>query len=39
MVYSHWLGLEPGPGQELGPVLCRTFHIAQESLEELVVWF
>ena len=30
MVYSHWLGPEPGPGQGLGPVLCRTFHIAQE---------
>ena len=25
MVYSHWLGPELGPG----PVLCRTFHIAQ----------
>ena len=29
MVYSHWLGPEPGPGQGPGPVLCRTFHIAQ----------
>ena len=28
MVYSHWLGPEPGPGQEPGLVLCRTFHIA-----------
>ena len=27
MVYSHWLG--PEPGQGLGSVLCRTFHIAQ----------
>ena len=27
MVYSHWLGPEPGQGP--GPVLCRTFHIAQ----------
>ena len=25
MVYSHWLGPELGQG----PVLCRTFHIAQ----------
>ena len=30
MVYSHWLGLEPGPEQGPGPVLCGTFHIAQE---------
>ena len=29
MVYSHWLGPEPEPGQGLRPVLCRTFHIAQ----------
>ena len=31
MVYSHWLGPEPGQGLGLGPglVLCRTFHIAQ----------
>ena len=29
MVYSHWLGLELGPGQGPGPVLYRTFHIAQ----------
>ena len=28
MVYSHWLGPEPGPGQVPGRVLCRTFHIA-----------
>ena len=27
MVYSHWLGLEPGPWQEPGLVLCGTFHI------------
>ena len=27
MVYSHWLC--PGSGQGPGPVLCRTFHIAQ----------
>ena len=26
MVYSHWLTL--GPGLTLGPVFCRTFHIA-----------
>ena len=30
MVYSYCLGPEPGPGQEPGPVLCRTFHIAPE---------
>ena len=29
MVYSHWLGPEPGPGQGLGQVSCGTFHIAQ----------
>ena len=29
MVYSHWLGPEPRPGQGPGLVLCRTFHIAQ----------
>ena len=28
MVYSHWLGLDPEPGQGQGLVLCRTFHIA-----------
>ena len=28
MMYWHCLGLEPGPGQEPGPVLCTTFHIA-----------
>ena len=28
MVYSHWLGPEPGLGQEPGLVLCRTCHIA-----------
>ena len=31
MVYSHWLGPEPGQGPGPGPVLCRTFHITQES--------
>ena len=29
MVYSHLLRPELGPGQGQGPVLCRTFHIAQ----------
>ena len=29
MVYSHWLGPELELGQGPGPVLCRTFHIAQ----------
>ena len=29
LVYSHWLGPEPGQGPGLGPVLCRTFHIVQ----------
>ena len=37
MVYSHWFGLEPGPGQGQGPgrmgcmVLIRTFHTAPEQ--------
>ena len=37
MVYSHWLGPEPGPGQGQGPgrmgcmVLRRTFHTAPEQ--------
>ena len=31
MVYSHWLGPEPGQGPGPGPVLCRMFHITQES--------
>ena len=37
MVYSHWLGPEPGPGQVQGPgrmgcmVLIRTFHTAPEQ--------
>ena len=41
MVYSHWLGSEPGPGQGLGlgpgrkgcMVLIRTFHTAPEQGE------
>ena len=37
MVYSHWLGLEPGLGPGQGPgrmgcmVLIRTFHTAPEQ--------
>ena len=37
LVYSHWLGPEPGPGQGQGPgrmgcmVLIRTFHTAPEQ--------
>ena len=35
MVYSHWLGPEPGPGQGPGRmgcmVLIRTFHTAPEQ--------
>ena len=37
MVYSHYLGPEPGPGQGPGPgrigcmVLIRTFHTAPEQ--------
>ena len=27
MVYSHWLGPEPGPGRMGCMILCRTFHI------------
>ena len=39
MVYSHWLGPEPGPGQGQGlermgcMVLLRTFHTAPEQRE------
>ena len=29
MVYSHWLGPEPGLGQGPGLVLSGTFHIVQ----------
>ena len=35
LVYSHWLGPEPGPGPEPGRmgcmVLIRTFHTAPEQ--------
>ena len=39
MVYSHWLGPEPGPGQGPGPgrmgcmVLIRTFHTVPEQAQ------
>ena len=47
MVYSHWLGSEPGPGQGLGlgpgrmgcMVLIRTFHTAPvTALDSCSYW-
>ena len=38
MVYSHWLGPEPGPGQGLGQYHAEPFTLHRD-LEEWVVWF